>query len=303
MSLIISITGVSAGVADVENHQIEYYWDVENGNYPLQLAFPQFDTQQGTRELIGVSFVIDGQFDVSLWAENLESYPISASDWFVDSGLFMMFDFDDLSIGPIWGSGLGVYSTDLAANDGFPGQGPDYTTWSYLDQEVTSEIILDQSDIAIFRGEGLLAASLYPSLDLALSPPPPFLDVDVLSHIHFGAITLSYEWQASDAAVLTVDPLPIIAGVDATVTASNMLPNTLTFLAVSTTGLGNTWIPPLQITLGLNNPRQVLSAVMSDGDGVASWVGIAPTRLIGRTIWLQAAQDGLKSNVLEAPIE
>ncbi len=303
MSLIISMTSLSSAAADVEEHQVEYYWDVSNGNVPLPLVFPQFDTQQGTRELIGVSIAIDGQFDVSLSAENLESYPIRASDWFVDTGLFMMFDFDELPMGPVWGTGLGTYSTDLAANDGIPGQGLDFTSWSYLDQVVAADVGVNPADIAIFRGEGLLDADLYPSLDLALSPPPPFLSVDVVSHVHVGTITLSYEWQDSEAALLTVDPLPIIAGETATMTASNLFPNTLTYLAVSTTGLGNTWIGPLDITLDLNNPQQLLTAVMTNDAGVASWVSVAPTRLIGRTVWLQAAQDGLKTNVVEAPIE
>jgi hypothetical protein len=303
MSLIISIIGVSTSAADVEFHQIEYYWDVKDGNEPVPLMFPQFDTQQGTRELIGVSIIINGQFNVMMSAENLESYPILADEWFVDTGLMMMFDFDDLPIGPIWGGGLGTYTTDLAANDGIPGQGPDYTTWSYLEHVVRNEVVIHQSDIAMFRGEGLLGAELYPFLDLAISAPPPFFSVDVENHVHFGAITILFEWQASDPAFLTVDPLPIIAGESATVTASNLFPNTLTYLAVSTSGLGNTWIPPLSITLDLNNPQQLYSAVMSDGDGVASWVGVAPTRLIGRTVWLQAAQAGIKTDAVEAPIE
>jgi hypothetical protein len=303
MSLIISITSVSTAVADMEYHQIEYFWDVSDGNEPLELMFPQFDTQQGTRELIGVSIAFDGLFDVSLWAENLEEYPILSSDWFVESGLFMMFDFDELSIGPVWGGGLGVYSTDLAANDGFPEQGPDYTEWSYLDQMITSETVINQSDFTIFRGEGLLEATLYPYLDLAISAPPPFYDLDVQSHVHFGAITLAYKWRTSDAALLSVDPLPIIAGETTTVTASDMLPNTLTYLAVSTIGPGSAWIPALQMTLDLENPQQLLSAVMSDGAGVASWVSVPPIRLIGRTVWLQAVQDGIKTNALEASIE
>ncbi len=290
-------------LAETENHQIEYFWDVGDGNDPVELGFPQFDTMNGTRELTGVTVSLDGQFDLTMSAENMEPDPVLESDWFVDSAILMFFDFDDLPIGPLTGGGLGVFSSDLAGNDRNPGTGDDYTEWSYSDQSAVGDVDINDTDFSVFRGEGTLDATLYPFLSLGLSAPPPRIGVDVVNHAHIGTITVTYEWQSSAGAVLTVNPLPLIAGAKATISASNMFPDTLTFLAMSTRGTGNVFVPQLQITVDLRNPRQVMAAKRTDNNGDVTWVGSVPEGWTGRTVWLQAAQKGLKTKVVEAPID
>lgn len=301
-ALTATLVGVSPALANVEEHQIEYTWDVSQGNEPLDLQFPQFDTQNGTRVLTGVTLIMDGTYDLTMWAENQEERAITQDEWFVESGLLMMFNFDGLDLGAITGSGLGIYSVDLAANDGMQYQGDDYTEWTYADVIGTS-IDIRSEDFGIFRGEGLLDATMYPYLSLTIPPPPPFFWTDAKSHVHTGVFTLQYEWQPSAAAVVVTDPDPLVGGQRAFVYTLNVLPNTMTYLAASTSGTGTQWVPFLGVTIDLSNPRAVSSPVMSDDEGSAGWSGRVPASLSGRTLWLQAAQPGLKTEVLKVPVQ
>lgn len=79
-------------------------------------------------------------------------------------------------------------------------------------------------------------------------------------------------------------------------------PNGQVYLAYSPTGLGKKPVGALGVTLDLDGPRLGATAV-ANGNGVASYPVTVPSSFAGRRIWLQAAEQGAKSNVVEEVIE
>ena len=88
----------------------------------------------------------------------------------------------------------------------------------------------------------------------------------------------------------------LVAGAAVSLEVTGGTPNQMTALFVSRTGLGSTFVPPGQVTLDLDNPL-FLAAVRADGAGAATFNGQIPVALQDRTLWLQAAQTGVASNV------
>jgi hypothetical protein len=171
---------------------------VADGNEPLALSFAAFDTMDGARELTGVSVGIEGSFDLGLSAENLEEEAISEGEWFVESAVLMNMGIGGLALGALDVVGQGLFSADLAGNDGMAGQGDDYVAWSYAGGVEGSVQILP-GDFGVFEGDGMLSGELYPFLSLAISAPPPLFDLFVEQHEHGGAITLTYEFTVVPA--------------------------------------------------------------------------------------------------------
>lgn len=81
------------------------------------------------------------------------------------------------------------------------------------------------------------------------------------------------------------------------------LPNQPVWLAASVIGRGSTYIPALNVTLGLDRPMQVGPMLRADAQGRATWLLPVPRQASGRTIWLQAAQRENASNVVEVVVE
>ncbi len=74
--------------------------------------------------------------------------------------------------------------------------------------------------------------------------------------------------------------------------------NSTTWLAYSLKGTGSTWIPTLGLFLDLQSPKQAGGVVTTDNIGYTWWSLPIPLAAKGRTVWFQAAQIGLKSNVI-----
>jgi len=113
----------------------------------------------------------------------------------------------------------------------------------------------------------------------------------------------AYVFDLQCLPTLTVSPDPLIAGEDATFTGANLTPDANAYLAYSLSGLGSTFIPPLNITLDLHAPAQAGDTIMSDGNGTAEWVLYVPNAGAGRGVWFQACQYELKTNVVATSIE
>ena len=96
---------------------------------------------------------------------------------------------------------------------------------------------------------------------------------------------------------------PMIGGEDATFTVSNAIPSENIYLAYSLAGEGNTFVPRLGVTLGLQSPRQAGGAVPADEFGGARWTLPVPRQASGRTVWFQAAQQGAVSDVESAVVQ
>ncbi len=104
-------------------------------------------------------------------------------------------------------------------------------------------------------------------------------------------------------ATLTVSPEPLIAGQDGTFTVTEANPGENTYLAYSLHGIGSTFVPMLNITLDLNNPKQAGNTQLTNGAGSVEWVLAIPGAAAGRDLWFQAAQFELKSNVIATSVQ
>lgn len=92
------------------------------------------------------------------------------------------------------------------------------------------------------------------------------------------------------------------AGTSAVATVTGGTSNSLCGMFFSTAGLGATTVPAAGITLDLTTAR-LLATRTTNGAGTASFRGNVPANLQDRTIWVQAAQLGRKSNVVVETVE
>lgn len=106
-----------------------------------------------------------------------------------------------------------------------------------------------------------------------------------------------------DCPVLTVSPKPLIAGQYGTFTVTNTKSFRSVYLAGTVFGMGETFVPVLDVTLDLNRPIQIGNAVISDKDGNAQWTIFIDERARGINIWIQAVQYCLKTNVVATSIQ
>lgn len=103
-----------------------------------------------------------------------------------------------------------------------------------------------------------------------------------------------------DPFTLTVDPL--IGGTRAQVTVSGARPNSRITLAYSLDGIGYVNVPKLNTAVHLENPEKAGRMTETDAAGTAVWDVKVPDHP-GHTVWFQAIQDGLVSNVAKGEIE
>jgi|GEM_PF-2808400 len=95
----------------------------------------------------------------------------------------------------------------------------------------------------------------------------------------------------------------LVAGQVGTFTFTNGTPNTNSYLAYSLVGTGSTYVPLLNVTLGLAGPKQGGSTMVSDPSGTTVWNLPVPNGAAGRNAWLQAAQYGVITNVVQEYID
>lgn len=79
-------------------------------------------------------------------------------------------------------------------------------------------------------------------------------------------------------------------------------PNETTYLVYSLNGPGSTYVPQLNVTLGLRNPVQAGNSRRTDAGGSVSWILPIPN-VNPRTVWFQAAQRAATSEVVETAIQ
>ncbi len=88
------------------------------------------------------------------------------------------------------------------------------------------------------------------------------------------------------------------AGLWAVMTAEGATPAETVYFIYSTSGTGSTYVSQLDVTLDLNAPTLAGSDV-ADGTGEAVFSALVPNGSAGVTLWLQAAENGNTSNVLQ----
>jgi glucose/arabinose dehydrogenase len=94
----------------------------------------------------------------------------------------------------------------------------------------------------------------------------------------------------------------LTAGLATVATVTGGTANATCGLFFSPTGLGATTVPPANVTLDLASARLIATST-ANGAGVATFGGTVPANLQDRTIWVQAAQFGAKSNVVVETVE
>lgn len=94
----------------------------------------------------------------------------------------------------------------------------------------------------------------------------------------------------------------LVTGVADTIVVRSATPNQPVYLTYSLFGLGSRPVAPLGVTLDLNNPS-LAATVPANGQGVAGFPLVPPSVLFGRTVHLQAAQNGKVSNVFREQVE
>lgn len=138
---------------------------------------------------------------------------------------------------------------------------------------------------------GLAVADLQGDFRVSYQDPTVFVDV---------ALDLSLHAEGLCRSTLTATPL--VAGQASTVSLAGARAFAPAWLLWSRTGPGATPVPGLGITLELDQPVLFAQAA-TDAAGRASWAVPVPPFAAGLDVWLQAAQDGLVSNVLAETVQ
>ncbi|TAH36837.1 MAG: hypothetical protein EYC70_07565 [Planctomycetota bacterium] len=106
------------------------------------------------------------------------------------------------------------------------------------------------------------------------------------------------DFRIASGPWLSLFPEPLQAGNRMAAESVNLRAGAPSALAFSLTGPGSTYVPRLQVTLDLANPLQAGRVLTSDAHGRVLWDGMVPGGLAGRSVWLQAAQFRLKTNLV-----
>lgn len=106
---------------------------------------------------------------------------------------------------------------------------------------------------------------------------------------------------ADPPAILRVGTL--VAGSPANFDVTSALPNAPLWLAYSLAGQGSTYVSQLGVTLDLARPAQAGGMVTTDGAGDVSWSLPVPAGTAGTTVWFQAVQTGLTTNLWVTTIQ
>ncbi len=118
-----------------------------------------------------------------------------------------------------------------------------------------------------------------------------------------GRINLANSLSLIDVMSLTIDPAPIQAQQNATITVTNADPNADTAVFYSLRGEGSTFIPELGVSVDLINAKAATVIATSDSTGFVEWTVRAPRVPRALVVWMQAAQEtGRTSNTVVTQI-
>ena len=101
-----------------------------------------------------------------------------------------------------------------------------------------------------------------------------------------------------DPYILTVTPDPLVTGQNMNFAVTGGTPFTNTYLCYSLAGLGNTYVPALNVFLGLSSPKRGAGPDATNIMGAVEWDANCPPALAGRNIWFQAMENGRATNVV-----
>ncbi|MFG0328351.1 MAG: PQQ-dependent sugar dehydrogenase [Phycisphaerales bacterium] len=103
-------------------------------------------------------------------------------------------------------------------------------------------------------------------------------------------------------AAMRLQTTALVANESATLRVTGATAGERVYFIYSLTGTGEQSVPALGVTVALDRPTLAGSATAS-GSGVASIVRTVPGNARGRTVWLQALEDGNTTNVVESIVQ
>jgi len=124
---------------------------------------------------------------------------------------------------------------------------------------------------------------------------------------------LTYNGGYSDAFVTKVDyapdptltilPNPLIAGQAGTFGVTHGKPGSNTWLVYSFNGPGSVWVPILNVTIDLTNPKLARGPTKTNGNGTVIWSFVIPNGVAGLNLWIQGVQYGQTTNVVAMTVQ
>jgi len=122
----------------------------------------------------------------------------------------------------------------------------------------------------------------------------------VIANNNWRTWVAQYLINPEDRLNLSTDPL--IAGQSVGLWIDNGTPQLRAYFTYSLTGLGETVIPQLNVTLEIANPKLAGSQKINNA-GFARIFRTVPNNVQGKTVWMQAAENGRRSNVVKDVVQ
>lgn len=127
---------------------------------------------------------------------------------------------------------------------------------------------------------------------------PRYVDFTALYGNQYGTV----DNAGPRASAFIIHAGPLTGGQAADFGVEGASANSLVFWAYSLQGLGSTFVPPLGITLDLKKPAEAGRA-KADANGDAMFSRNVPGVASGRTVWMQACEQGNTSNVIKLNVQ
>ncbi|MBT3279811.1 MAG: PEP-CTERM sorting domain-containing protein [Phycisphaerales bacterium] len=194
---ILLALGTGVASAKTMGYQTEYSEGNPIETTPYTMTLSQFDTQNDTRVLTGVTLSFTAQQSASIAFENGASSPVEGSADM--SGAFVTFqgtgnvnDFEFLSIS------TPTPTHDFAANEGggqvYNGTGDDYWNFGSLESETYTYSKTSWSSLDAFEGTGEISYDLTSVGSWVLTGGGD-VQATVSDYITAGVLRVDYEWE------------------------------------------------------------------------------------------------------------
>lgn len=136
---------------------------------------------------------------------------------------------------------------------------------------------------------------------LGASPNITGFGTDADGEIYIGTLNGGKVFRVVPAG-LRLEVPELAAGSGALVSVAQGTPGAAAVLLCSLAGLGSTALPRFGVTVGIAQPI-LASRAQTDGTGAATFAGIVPFALQNRSVWFQAVQRGVRSNIILEEVE